>query len=63
MIGAGSIQPLLFNGCQHRATSWSASIADVQRPIGSDYAGSVPETFVQQGDAVLQHIGLIAIDL
>ena len=52
---------LLFNQRQHQATSSSASIAAVEFPVGSDYAGTVTATFVEKGQTVTKGAPLLTV--
>jgi multidrug resistance efflux pump len=52
---------LLFNQRQHQATSSSASITAVEYPVGSDYAGTIVRTFVDQGQTVAKGAPLLTV--
>jgi multidrug resistance efflux pump len=52
---------LLFNQRQHQATSSSAAITAVEYPVGSDYAGTVTRTFVEQGQTVEKGAPLLTV--
>ena len=52
---------LLFNQRQHQATSSSAAIAAVAYPVGSDYAGTVTQTFVEKGQTVAKGAPLLTV--
>lgn len=52
---------LLFNQRQHQATSIDASIAADEYPVGSDYAGTVTETYVKKGATVAVGAPLLSV--
>ncbi|WP_210479856.1 HlyD family efflux transporter periplasmic adaptor subunit [Naasia sp. SYSU D00948] len=52
---------VLFNQRHHAATSTTAAIAAQEYPVGTDYGGSVVQTFVQQGDVVRAGDPLVSV--
>jgi multidrug resistance efflux pump len=52
---------VLFNQRQHAALSTTAAIAAQEYPVGTDYGGTVVQSFVKQGDAVRAGDPLVSV--